>query len=260
MIEIGDEKDLKDISIDIDSIVYTRKEFSDYLSTNNPMKDPENVKKQRDSMIKNGSLDKVKESLSKRMKENNPMYNRETIEKMRQSKIGTKASEEAKKHLSESRLGKELTEKHKQKISESRKIANIHLSENSIDEMRNSKDSDIVSPDGKLYHSLTEAAAAIHISRTTLKKWIVKFPEKGWKMILKSEESKKLHSKKLSETKKGKMPRGKNNGRAVRIKGPDGKIYDTLKDAAEDAGVGRSTMNRWLRRKTKHNPGWNYLK
>ena len=260
MIEAENVKDLKDLSIDLTSIEYARKEFSEHLKIDNPMKDPEIAKKQHEAIVKNNNMDKIKKSLSERMKVNNPMSNKETIEKMRQSKLGKKASKEARENQSKARLGKQLSKEHKKRISEARKANPIHLTEESKDIMRISKNSDIISPDEKRFDSLTEAATELGISRTTLKDWIVNSPEKGWKMVPKTEESKKLRKEKLSKSKRGKMPSGKDNSRSTKIIGPEGKIYDTLKDAAKEAGVNRSTLNRWIRgkMKSKDNHGWSY--
>jgi len=66
-----------------------REKIQEILRNNNPAKRPE-----------------VRKKLSKYLTVNNPMRSPETVERMRQSKIGSKASEETKRKMSLSRIGK----------------------------------------------------------------------------------------------------------------------------------------------------------
>lgn len=60
----------------------------------------------------------------------------------------------------------------------------IHLSEESKEKMRISKKFHYKGPDGTIYNSLTSAAKAAGVSRTTIKNWIDNYPEKGFIKIL----------------------------------------------------------------------------
>jgi hypothetical protein len=49
---------------------------------------------------------------------------------------------------------------------------------------------------------------------------------------------------------------GGKNGRAIKVQGPDGTVYDCIKEAALVAGVNKMTLSLWVRGYTKDNHGW----
>lgn len=182
-------RDLNDLSLKIDLTVIEelRIKFSEYMKgDNNPMKNPEIAKKFSgdNSPMKRKE---IRSLLSENMKLNNPMKNPETVEKMRKSKIGRKTSKSHRLAMSEGHLNSEKREMSKEtrtKISEIRKAKNLHLSEESKEKMRQSKRARYVDSEGNIYNSLTELGKKIGISRTTAKKWIEDYPEKGFKILL----------------------------------------------------------------------------
>ena len=62
------------------------------------------------------------------------------------------------------------------------------------------------------------------------------------------------HNKKISDS----LKNSSNLFRKMVIS-PEGIIYKSVIDAANDAGVSKQTMNRWLKNKSKRTgKGWNY--
>ena len=101
----------------------------------------------------------TREKISKaNRKENNPFY-------------GKHHTEEAKKKLSESHMGsknvnygKHFSEEHKRKISESNGIK-------------------VMDSDGNIFSSITDAGKYHKVNRKTIRNWIDKHPEKGFKFV-----------------------------------------------------------------------------
>lgn len=119
----------------------------------------------------------------------------------------------------------------------------------------------------------------IHLSEETRKK--ISESHKGMKYEPISEETRRKmsearvgmnfseeHKKNISETHKGKKLSdsakralsGGNNGSARRVIGPDGVIYESVKDCAESNGLRYSTLYSWLYFKINtKNPGYRFL-
>lgn len=167
MLNLGSLKDFN-LKIDIQTLSELRERYADYLSKNNPMKDPEIVKKFSGENSPS-KRPEVRQKLSELRKKNNPMFNQEVVEKMIQSKLGSKLSEETKLKLSKQRQGRKMSDESKETISQIRLSLGLHLSDSSKDFMKFSKSHDVLSPEGKRYISLSEAARDVGVSRTTIK-------------------------------------------------------------------------------------------
>lgn len=124
---------------------------------------------------------------------------------------GMKQSEEHNKNLSKAMKGRKLKDETKIKISESLKKNNVH------------GNIAVEAPNGKVYSSLTECAKEYGVARTTIRSWINKFPEKGFKMISKSEYG-------------------------LKVQGPDGTIYNSIKDCSKAINRSESTIKRWIKK------------
>jgi len=100
------------------------KRLSERMKKNNPMKNPEIVKKVSEKLKGRKPSQKSEEGkriLSERMKKNNPMKNPEIVKKVIEARKGKKLSEEHKQKISVALKGKQFSEEHKQKMSESSK-------------------------------------------------------------------------------------------------------------------------------------------
>lgn len=116
-------KEHADIHYDDKFTKKNRQIFSDRMNENNPMKNPETVKKVVEKLTgREGRklTDEEKQMHSERMKENNPMKNPEIAAKSGEAKRGIPLSEEHKQHISEGVTGIKRSEETKQKISESK--------------------------------------------------------------------------------------------------------------------------------------------
>lgn len=154
------------------------------------------------------ALSDIKSKRSEFMKgENNPMKNPEIAAKVSKTKSGQPGSfkgkhhsEEIKQILREKTLnlgfigekhpmyGKKHSEEVRKKISnkiegENHPLFGKHLSKTTKEKLSASKCEKVISPEGKVYNSVREAANSTGIHRTTLSKWLNHNPEKGWKKL-----------------------------------------------------------------------------
>lgn len=119
---------------------------------------------------------KVSEDTRKKMSdshkgENNHFYGKhhseESIKKISLGNQGKIVSEESKKKISSSRKGIIFSEETKRKMSEAKKLKR-----------------EVIGPDGRNYGNLKTASKLIGVSIPTLKKWIEKFPDKGYTYLI----------------------------------------------------------------------------
>lgn len=136
---------------------------------------------------------KVSEDTRKKMSdshkgENNHFYGKHHTEEVKNklSKINTGKhhSEESIKKISLGNQGKIVSEESKKKISSSRK--GIIFSEETKRKMSEAKKlkREVIGPDGRNYGNLKTASKLMGVSIPTLKKWIEKFPDKGYTYLI----------------------------------------------------------------------------
>lgn len=109
---------------------------------------------------------------------------KETRKKISDSRKGIKFSESTKQKLSDAHKGKQLSEDHKKKISNSlkgKRKGEVRSEEQRRKISRTLSTFKVQGPDGTIYNSLKEAGRAISRVKSTIKRWIEKFPDKGWK-------------------------------------------------------------------------------
>lgn len=144
------------------------------LGDNNPMKNPEIAKKVSDFKKGKPSFfkgkhhsEKTKQLLSERTKQlnfvgkNHPMYGKTHSPETRD--VLSKKLSGANHPL----FGKHLSKETREKMSKSRL-------ENSV----------FISPTGETFPTLAAAARFANVHPKTLRRWITKFPEKGWKKLV----------------------------------------------------------------------------
>ena len=151
------------------------------------------------------ATEKTKELLSKIRTGHD--VSEETKNKISKSKMGYVPTKEHRKNIGLSKLGKKLSQEAKDKIS----------GENSFTAKK------IVGPGGKIYNTIREACDFAGCTEVTLKSWIKKHPEKGYS-YLNPEDEGKIKKK--------------------RVKGPDGTIYDSIREAARKTGLSKRTIRR----------------
>lgn len=157
-------KFLDTLEIDIDYLSNLRKEHNKNISNRlrGKPKPPMSEETKKKLSIDNTGKHLTKETREKiskaNRKENDPFY-------------GKHHTEEAKKKLSESHMGsknvnygKHFSEEHKRKISESNGIK-------------------VMDSDGNIFSSITDAGKYHKVNRKTIRNWIDKHPEKGFKFV-----------------------------------------------------------------------------
>ncbi len=137
-------------------------------------------------------------------------------------KVTWNYSEETRKTLSEKGKGRKIPQESWDKLS----IKNSDHQQGKV----------IEGPSGERYENITNAAQAAGVTRFVMRKWINKYPEKGYKFT--GEWSSKHNNK--SNWKK--------------VQGPDGTIYESINDAARNTGHDRAVIRKWI----KNNPSKGY--
>lgn len=107
----------------------------------------------------------------------------ETKQLISKKNKGRKLSEETRKKISESQIGKKrlFSETHKRNIS--RSLTGKHLSEKTKKKLSLIFGKKVIGPDGTIYNSQKECANSLNIGVTTLRRWILDKPEKGFKYL-----------------------------------------------------------------------------
>lgn len=184
-----------------------KKNMSD-IAKNRPPMSEETRRKSSETHKRISSTEEAKRIQSERMKGWVPTEEMKLKSSLKQR--GREVSKETRNKLSKAFNGKKMSEEQKRKISESSKNGNHgNLS--------------VKSPNGTIYNSLIECEKATGISRTTIKRWATKFPEKGYEII-------------------------SNSPVGDKIQGPDGTIYNSLKDCANSVNKSETTIKRWIRK------------
>lgn len=119
--------------------------------------------------------------------------------------LGKEVSEEIRKKQSESHIGNRLSERTKEILKEKRYSISIKT------------------PEGKVYNSIADCSRSENIPETTLKDWIYNRPEKGYKILGTNRKSKSL-----------------------KVIGPDGKIYPSIRQGAKDLKIDKKTLKNWI--------------
>lgn len=120
-------KEHADIHYDDKFTEENRQMFSDKMKENNPMKNPETVKKVVEKLTgREGRKlsDEERQMHSQRMKDNNPMKNPEVAKKVADKKRGKHLSEEHKQKISEGGKGRVVSDETKRLMSENAKGEN----------------------------------------------------------------------------------------------------------------------------------------
>ena len=153
---------------------------------------------------------------------------------------GKHLSEETRKKISKSHQGKRLSEETKRKMSLSRSgPKNPNYGKRMSEETKK---------------KLSEAHKGYVTSEETKKKLSIALsgpnhPRYGIKVS--EEERLRMISIRPSNL-------GATNGRARKVKGPDGTIYGSIVDAAKESGIPKSTLSKWLHGIRKTPTGWSF--
>ena len=150
-------------------------------------------------------------------------YYREDAGKLQRDKV---ISEEQKKKISESKLGKPLgkpSDEHRRKISESKKGKDLG--------------NEVIDKDGNIFPTVKDCAKFHNTTIGMIHYWINKRPDKGFKYT-------GNHTK---------IP----SSRSKKVQGPDGTVYNSMRECYEKTGHDRHTVLGWIR----DNPdkGWKFL-
>lgn len=169
-------------------------------------------------------------------------HTEETKEKLRKAHLGKKASEETRNLLSRVRTGHTLSNESRKKLSDSRKgivfstehrnnisrsRSGIKLSPEAIQKISGGNSftaKEIIGPNGETYKTVIDCCNALGISRNTFISRLKKDPNFGFRYKNKDQ----------------------NITRTIKISGPDGTLYDSIKDCSRKTGRSKSTIKRWL--------------
>lgn len=157
----------------------------------------------------------------------NPNHKRERVPSLSSKYMAQLKEEYIQKfdEISRKQLGKEVSEDIRRKISSSNK--GNSPDEKTREKLDNSRyKAKVQGPDGKIYESLRVCAREFHISETTIKNYVHNYPEKGFTIV-------------------------GTNARAsfsIKVKGPDGTIYDSIKKCAKAVGKCDKTISKWIRK------------
>ena len=129
---------------------------------------------------------KASEDTKKKMSEAHKNITDEIRANISKAQKGRKHSEETKQKISKSNKGRIFSEDHKKNISLGKKGKPGHL--HTPEDLKKMSDNSpckkrILGPDGTIYESMIECSMKLNICRDTLRKWINKKPEKGFKFI-----------------------------------------------------------------------------
>ena len=138
-------------------------------------------------------------------------------------RISTRTLAQLKEEYSKAQLAKEFSDNHKKNLSESHR--GIRFSEKTKAKLKLSRYSNqVIDPNGKIYESIADCSKNTGIPQTTLKDWIKRRPEKGFMKL----ESKQRKTKSL------------------KVLGPDGKIYNSIRECARLLGRSDKTIKGWI--------------
>ena len=153
-----------ELKVDLLVLEDLRIKYSKYLSKNNPMKNPEIAAKFKgeNSPMRRPEV-RLKLSESKKG-EKNPAKRLDIRKRNSDAHKGKIASKETREKMSRSQKGRKSSSETKEKISKANGFK-------------------VQGPDGVIYDSLTKASELIGVCRGTLKNWIEKHPEKGYKLL-----------------------------------------------------------------------------
>jgi hypothetical protein len=129
-------------------------------------------------------------------------------------------------------------------IARSREESRKAISKSYI-ESNNPNRQQVISPDGRIFNSIKEASRLSGIPYSTLTKWLnEKDTGNGWKY---SKRSKIVYKNRdLSKSSK-------------RIISPEGRIYNSIKEACTDNNIAYTTMRYWLSGRVKNDHGWKFI-
>jgi len=193
-------------SKELDELDRLSREYKRQLATGKHPSE-ETRKKQRLAKIGTKASQKTRELLSK-IRMGHPV-SKETREKLSKSKMGYSPTEEHRKNVGLSKKGQKMSEKTREKISG----GNAYTAKK------------IKGPTGKVYNTIREACSDAGCTESTLKSWIRNHPEKGYEFL---------------------NPDDAVGVRHKPIKGPDGKIYKSIHQAAKETKVSRHTIRKYI--------------
>lgn len=184
-------KELVTSSLSIKLLSIIRENYSKSLKSRTLS---EETKKKISESKKGKKLNLSEEARMKRRSWLGKHHSEETRRKMSESSKhrGSTApkTEEHKRKISEGNKGKHLSLEHRNKLKnywENLKINDPEKFKSRIKHITQKKENrlgiQVEGSDGKVYNSLTEAGRSTGKDRKTIRKWIEKYPDKGWKLI-----------------------------------------------------------------------------
>lgn len=176
LINVSERRNEK-LYISLEVLEMIRKDHSKNWSNNNPTKTPEAIKKQALSISGNNNPSKrsdVRNKISEKMKgNNNPMKNPIIVNKLKKKVLDSEGN--IYNSVSETLL----------KLNISRKEFNNKLDVGELQYIGNVRKQfqKVIDSSGRIYPSIRNCALENNVGKTTMKKWIEKHPEKGFKYL-----------------------------------------------------------------------------
>lgn len=138
---------------------------------------------------------------------------------------GHTLSKDSREKLSNSRKGMIFSETHKENLSKNRK--GIPLPKEALNKISGANAfaaKKIIGPDGRVFNTINECCEFLKISRNTLVSRISKNPEFGYKYLNNDQNIRK----------------------STKVIGPDGTLYNSIKECARKINRAKCTIKRWL--------------
>lgn len=140
-----------------------------------------------------------------------------------------------------------ITNEHREKLKKSGKGKHYNFDKehcNNISKGKKGKPygTKVIDKDGNLFDTITSCADFYGYCQSTIKFWIIEKPEKGFKLY-KDGDKFKNHYNRFGELITNDS---KPHPRYRKIIGPNGEIYNNIKECINKVGIERSTLLDWI--------------
>lgn len=146
-----------------------------------------------------------------------------------------------------------ISDKHREKLSKSGKGKHYNFDKSHCDNISKGKKgkpygSKVIDSDGNLFDTTSSCANYYGYCQSTIRFWILNKPEKGFRYYKEGDQFKN-HFDRFGKLITEETINNNNHPRAKRILGPNGEIYQSMRECYEQTGHDRHTILDWIRNK-----------